>query len=585
MQTVTKPSGSGVAGVPADPVRPEDLPLERAYHWERETPNAVFLTQPVAGQVRQWTWAQTLDEARRMAAWLSAQNWPEGSRVVILSKNSAWWMMAELAVWMSGHITVPLYASLSASSVHPLMQHCEPVACFLGVVDDKTIVSEGIPAGIQRITFPNATDPAAISWQHIIDTTSPMLASPVRDANDIATIIYTSGTTGAPKGAMHRFSAFAYFATAAIRTHNEHKGGRMLSYLPLAHIAERALVEAVALKNGAQLFFVESIDSFLEDIKRARPTVFFSVPRLYVKFQQKVLDKMPERKLDRLLRVPILRGYVQKKILTGLGLECTHLAASGGASLPLSTLLWFRKVGLPLVEGYGMTETGITHTPPNKRSKPGFVGDGIPGVETRIAEDGEVQVRSPMNTVGYFRNPQGTAECFTEDGFFKTGDLGELDEEGWLRIVGRVKEQFKTSKGKYVSPNRIEQLLTANASIEACCVMGAEMPHPFGIVTLGQELRSTLEQVAVRPSIEQQLEQLLTETNAQLEPHERLEFLVVTDQSWTIANGMLTPTMKLKRHLLERTYREMYDQWAAKKAPVIWHITPQQTATARQTSA
>jgi long-chain acyl-CoA synthetase len=506
-----------------------------------------------------------------MAAWLSAQDWAPGSRIVILSKNCAYWMMSELAIWMAGHVSVPIYPSLTAASVRKLLDHCEPVACFIGGVEDKTVAQDGIPSGVLRVRFPTAPEFDALSWDSVVAEAAPMAASPVRGADELATIIYTSGTTGTPKGVMHRFAAFGYFVAAGVRVFGDGYDDRMLSYLPLAHIAERALVEACALYLGFHVFFVQNADTFRADLKRARPTIFFSVPRLFVKFQQGVLAKVPQRKLDLYLRAPILGRIVRRRILTELGLDKVRLAASGGAPLPVSTLNWFRAIGLNLVEGYGMSETGITHTPHGGRSHPGYVGDAAPGVETRIDENGEVLVRSPMNMIGYYKDPEGTRAAFTDDGFFRTGDLGELDADGWLRIIGRVKEQFKTSKGKYVSPSPIEKLLSAHPGIEACCVMGAGLAHPFALVLLAQEMRECAADVEGRRTVEQSLETLFAGVNAQLEAHERLSLLVVTPGPWTIANGLLTPTMKLKRNILETAYSKYIDEWRSATGPIVWH--------------
>ena len=547
------------------------LPLQRVYGWERQRPNRPFLTQPLSDGLREWSWAQAMGEVRRMAAWLASQDWPTGSRIVILSKNCAYWMMSELAIWMAGHVSVPIYPSLTAGSVRKLLEHCEPVACFIGGVEDKTVADDGIPSGVLRVRFPTAPEFDALTWDSIVAETAPMTASPVRASGELATIIYTSGTTGTPKGVMHRFAAFSYFVAAGVRVFGEGYDDRMLSYLPLAHIAERALVEACAFYLGFHVFFVKSVETFRADLRRARPTIFFSVPRLFVKFQQGVLAKVPQQKLDRYLKTPVLGRIVRRRILTELGLDKVRLAASGGAPLPVSTLTWFRSIGLNLVEGYGMTETGITHTPREGRCHPGFVGDAAPGVETRIDDNGEVLVRSPMNMIGYYKDPEGTRAAFTEDGFFRTGDLGELDADGWLRIIGRVKEQFKTSKGKYVSPTPIEKLLSAHPGIEACCVTGAGMSHPFALVLLAQETRDSISTPEGRRSVELSLEDLLDRVNAQLEAHERLSFLVVTPGPWTIANGLLTPTMKLKRNVLDLTYSKYFGEWTTASGPIVWH--------------
>ena len=191
---------------------------------------------------------------------------------------------------------------------------------------------------------------------------------------------------------------------------------------------------------------------------------------------------MPRERLDRLLRIPILNRPVKRRILRRLGLGSVEHAASGAAPLPPEILNWYRKLGLDLLEGYGMTETLITHLPTPVSMRPGYVGAAIPGVETRLAENGELLIRSPMNMLGYFRDPEATRAMFTDDGFIRTGDLAHIDSDGQLKIIGRVKEQFKTSKGKYVAPAPIESQFMAHPMVEACCLMGTGMPRPFAVV-------------------------------------------------------------------------------------------------------
>jgi long-chain acyl-CoA synthetase len=543
----------------------EELPLERAYYWEKRRPRQIFLTQPFGGGVRHWRWTDTMNEARRMAAYLKAQNWPPGSRIVILSKNCAWWILAELAIWMSDHVTVPLYTSLPVESARRLIEHCGPVACFIGPVDNAALPSEAIPTGTPCIRFPNAPACQALDWDSLIAATAPLQTNPVRSPQDLATIIYTSGTTGSPKGVMHRFAAFPYFAKAVTQVTGKNQRHRVFSYLPLAHIAERALTETGGLYEGWRIFFCESPDTFLRDLQRARPTVFFSVPRLYAKFQAGVLQQIPQRKLDWLLRIPLLGYFVKRRILRKLGLGAARVAASGSAPIPLDLLLWFRKLGLPLSEGYGTTEAGITHTALDNRFRPGYVGCSAPGVDVRIAENRELLVRSPMNMLGYYGDPEATREALLSDGFIRTGDLGEVDEEGWLKINGRIKEQFKTSKGKYVSPAAIEMMLNVHSAIESCLVMGSGLAAPFAVVVLSLQAQQSAE-------LEHSLEGLRQSVNAKLAPHEQLKFLVLTRRKWSVDNGFLTPTLKLKRPVLEAHYAPCIPGWTAAGDTLIWHI-------------
>ncbi len=506
-----------------------------------------------------------------MAAYLEAQNWPRGSHVVILSKNSAWWIMAELAIWMSGHVTVPIYTSLTVESAQKLFAHSEPVACFLGSLENPALLPEALAPGIQCIRFPSAPMCPGTEWETLMAQHEPISASPVRQPDELATIIYTSGTTGSPKGVMHRFGAFPYFVSAVTQVTGHEPGKRVLSYLPLAHIAERAVTEASGISSGWRIFFSENSATFLTDLKRARPTFFFSVPRLYAKFQAGVLQKISQRRLDRLLRIPILNYLVRRRIISELGLSRVRTAASGSAPLALELLLWFRKLGLPVTEGYGTTEIGITHTAPGGHGPPGYVGRSAPGVVTQISSIGEVLVSSPMNMLGYYKDPQATRDAFTPDGFMRTGDLGEINPEGWLKIRGRIKEQFKTTKGKYVSPSTIEFMLNASRSVETSLVMGSGLAAPFAVIVLSADAQKAMGTETGRKDLASSLEGLLAATNERLAPHERLKFLVLVTSAWTIEAGFLTPTLKMKRSVLEAHYAPMIPAWTAQNSTLIWH--------------
>ena len=553
-------------------VTQDDLPLSRFYRWERERAERIFLTQPVGGgKVRDWSWRQVGTEVRRMAAYLKAQDWEPGSRVAILSRNCAWWIMADLATWMAGHVSVPIYASLNCRNVRYILEHSGAKGCFLGATDEKEMANCGVPPGVKCIEFPTAPSAGEPRWDEVISANSPLSGNPSRAADDLATIIYTSGTTGTPKGVMHGFAAFSHFAMTAADLLNLTGEDRLLSYLPLAHIIERCACEAFGLFLAFHIYFTEGIETFLVDLKRASPTIFASVPRLLLKFQQGVFAKIPGRRLDRLLRVPILNRAIKKRILRNLGLNAARYAASGGAALPLEILLWYRNLGLQLFEGYGMTETAITHLPPAvDRIRPGYVGSAIDGVHQKLSEDGELMIKSPMNMLGYYGDPQGTREAFTADGFFKTGDVVELDPDGQVKIVGRLKEQFKTSKGKYVAPSPIETELMAHPALEACCVMGADLPSPFAVVVLSPEARNRCPDPTAREDLEHSLLERMNEINAQVDPHERLSFLAIVEGPWTIGNEFLTPTLKTRRAVLERRYLPSVENWRRHNKPVVW---------------
>jgi long-chain acyl-CoA synthetase len=549
----------------------DELPLQWMYRWEKERAGCIFLTQPFdGGKIREWTWSQAAAEVRRMAAYLKAQNWEPGSRVALLSRNCAWWVMADLAIWMAGHVTVPIYPSLKAQTIRQILEHSDAKACFVGATDDPEIAASGIPPDIMTIGLPTETVGIYPTWDDIIAERSPLTGEPVRPGTDLATIIYTSGTTGMPKGVRHCFGAFAYDAMQLCRLLKLSEKERVLSYLPLAHIVERAGLECTTLYLGSRIFFAEGIDTFLADLNRARPTIFITVPRLLLKFQQGVFAKIPREKLSRLLRIPILNRSVKKRILRKLGLATVKHAACGAAPLSPEMLTWYRNVGLNLAEGYGMTETLITHLPGLDGVRPGYVGCALEGVEAKIGENQELLIRSPMNLLGYHKDAEGTAASFTADGFFHTGDVAQIDPDGQLRIIGRIKEQFKTSKGKYVAPAPIESQLAEHPDVEACCLMGAGLPSPFAVLVLNEEARKRCAAQAERSALEESLRARMELMNSNLDPHERVKFLAVVAGPWTIGNGVMTPTLKIKRSVVEGRYQSFVEDWYVQQRPVVW---------------
>jgi long-chain acyl-CoA synthetase len=555
---------------------PEALALQRLYHWEKTAPERIALTQPMGGGVVvDFTWAQVADEARRMAAHLRSLGFPPGSRVAILSKNCAHWLIADFAIWIAGHVSVPLYPTLAAATIRQILEHSESRLLFVGKLDGWGAMKAGVPADLPCVTFPLSPDEAKAShpaWDEIVTSTAPLSGEPIRDGDELATILYTSGTTGVPKGVMHSFATFAWSITAGLKRVPIDAAARMLSYLPLAHVAERTLVEHGQLATGMRLYFAESLDTFTADLQRARPTVFFSVPRLWVKFQQGIGAKLPPAKLARLLKIPVVRGIVRRRILAALGLDQCRFAAGGAAPMPPELLRWYADLGLPLIEVYGMTENcGVSHSTLPGRMKPGSVGLPYDGVQSRIdAATGEIQIRSPGVMLGYYKEPALTREAFTVDGWLRTGDKGQLDEEGWLRITGRVKDLFKTSKGKYVAPAPIEDRLVMHAAIEACVVTGASLGQPLGMVMLNADAAARAADAAARTELEASLGAHLRAVNAALDPHERLDCLVVVTTPWTVDNDFITPTFKVKRNRIEEAYAARYEHWVGARREVVW---------------
>jgi long-chain acyl-CoA synthetase len=556
------------------------LMLDYVYGHEAALPNHVFLTQPTGGgAVTDYTWQQTMDQARRMATHLKSLGLEPGARVAMLSKNCAHFIMAELAIWMAGGTTVAIFPTETANTVGFVLQHSGASLLFVGKLDTWDEQKSAVPASLPTIALPLAPASALKAmetWDAVVARTQPLAGKPARKADDIAMMLYTSGSTGQPKGVMHRFDRITRASEGILSGVRRSVGPglelRMLSYLPLAHVFERAWIESLSLINGnGHLFFAETLDTFVADLQRARPTLFISVPRLWLKFYQGVLTKMPAKKLNFLLSVPIIGKVVAKKVLTGLGLDHVKLAGSGSAPIPTELIHWYRRLGLSLVEGYAMSEDyAYSCTSTVELSEPGYVGSPQEGVELRIADDGEILIKSPGQLAGYYKQPELNAECFTADGFFRTGDLGERNAKGLLKLTGRKKELFKTAKGKYVAPAPIENSINANPNVELSLVSGVGQPAPYAIVVLAEALRPKMQDAQVREQVTSELSTLLADVNAGLADYEQLRMIVVADQPWSIENGCLTPTMKIKRAKIEETVAPKVDDWYQKKGAVLW---------------
>ncbi len=562
----------------ASNVAADALALQRLYHWEKSEPNRVALIQPQGGGVvRETTWRELMNAVRRMAAHLQGLGLKPGDKVALLSKNTAHWLMSDFAIWLGGFVSVPLYPTLAAGTIRQILEHSGAKLLFVGKLDGWADMKPGIPGGLTCISLPLAPQDAVQcyrSWDDIVACTAPLQGEPLRDSGELCTIMYTSGTTGTPKGVMHSFGSFAWGLQSGLRrVPMLNFNARMLSYLPLSHVAERTLVEHGLLATGMQVYFAESLETFTADLQRARPTVFFSVPRLWVKFQQGIAARMPPHKLDRLLGIPIVRGLVRKKILTALGLQTCEFAAGGAAPMPPELLRWYGKLGLDLAEVYGMTENcGISHTTLPGQPRPGTVGLPFDGVQCRLDPvSSEIQVKSGCLMLGYYREPELTAQAFTADGWLRTGDKGALDDEGNLRITGRVKDLFKTSKGKYVAPAPIEDKLVMHPAVEACCVTGANLGQPLALAMLNADATRKAEDAAGRRELEASLDAHLKSINALLDPHEQLDCIVVMTRAWTVDNGLITPTFKVRRNRIEDLFARNYDQWTGRRQTVVWH--------------
>ena len=529
-------------------------PLEMMYKWEEEKGNEVFLSQPINSIWHDWTWEEVMLEVRKMAAYIKSLNLEKKSKIAILSKNCAHWIMSDLAIMMSGHISVPLYPNLSAKILNKILIHSETKMMFVGKLDDFEKMKSGIPSDVNCVTYPFYSQDYP-KWNDLIRDVSPLQENVIRDDNELATIIYTSGTTGDPKGVMHKFYNFSFATTNAVNA-LPLKDESFFSYLPLSHIAERLLIEMGSIYCGGKVSFAESLDTFAQNLSYSQPSVFLGVPRIWTKFQQGILEKLPQKKLNILLSIPIISSLIKKKIQKGLGLSKARNVFTGAAPTPAALIRWFESLGIIIQEAYAMTEnTCYSHVSFREKIKIGSVGQALPLCDVKLSDQNEIMIKHDALMDGYYKDEEQTNDTI-KNGWLYTGDEGEIDSEGFLKITGRVKDIFKTSKGKYVAPSPIELKLSANKNIEQVCIVGTEIPQPIALVVLSDRGREKTKEDLISS-----LEKTLEVVNPKLEKHEKIHNIIIVKEEWTIENNLLTPTMKIKRNAIEKIYRINYQEW------------------------
>ncbi len=526
------------------------LPLPQFAQMVERFGDQNYLHQPVNRQLKSFTWTEVDRQARGVAASLLSMDFVAGDRIGILSKNCAEWFICDLAIMMAGMISVPIYHTANRDTISHIIEDSQCKAVFVGKLDGVDEAEAGLKAELPRIIFPYPSLDGQHLWNDFIEH-SPLEEVHQAKPNDTMSIAYTSGSTGKPKGVVISFLNIASAATESGRLLEVKTGDRLVSYLPLAHITERSLIETLSYYMGTVVYFVESLDTFVGDLKVAQPDLFVSVPRLWNKFQGEVLNKMPDRKLQFLLKLPFIGKLVAKKIRLALGLNSCRAFGSGTAPISPSILRWFHRIGMPISEGWGMTETsGMScGNTPFTEAGLGTIGRPIPCVEMKLGDNQEILIKGPAVFSGYYNRPDATEESFTGE-WFHTGDMGEITDNDEYKIIGRTKEQFKSAKGKYVAPAPIENLIGRNNDVEQVCVMGQGRKQPIALVVLNENNKE-------RTDVNHNgLEKTLHIVNKKLEKHQQLDHIIVLKDNWTIENELLTPTMKIKRPDIESKFEE-----------------------------
>lgn len=559
---MNQPNSRMIAGCALPP------PNEMILKWAEERPNDVYLKQIINRQFVEFTYKEVAEQALRLVSALRNLGVKPGDKVALISKNCAEWFITDLALMLGDYVSVPIFPTAGAETIEYCIKHSESKALIAGKLDNAQATQQIIDAQSELISIALPYDSAPRcqhQFKQLIENVEPSKERPEHYDDKLMSLVYTSGTSGLPKGAMLTYGAFNWSAQQLINHIGIEENDRLFSYLPLAHITERVYIFGSSIMGGVPTAFPESLDTFIEDVKMQRPTLFISVPRLWTLFQQRIQDKLPQKKLNILLKIPLVNTLLKKKLAQGLGLDQARVLGCGSAPVSPALLEWYHSLGLNITEAWGMTESFAYSTLnyPFRADKIGSVGNAGPGIELKIAQDDEIMVRSKGLFSGYYKNDIATQESFDVEGWLHTGDIGAIDADGYLTIQGRKKDSFKTAKGKFVAPVPIEKKLFEYSRVEMMCLIGLGLPAPILLVVPHDFPNFD------RARYERTTKKVIDKMNAQLESHEKIKGVLMIKEPWSIENGILTPTLKIKRHVLEQKYHDVGHNWPKDKL-IVW---------------
>jgi long-chain acyl-CoA synthetase len=519
-------------------------------HWAQTCPQTIWLRDRHGDDLVEWSWQSARDELQAVAAWLQAQYGNKGAAAALLSRNRAHWMLADMAIIASGNITVPIFTTQSTDTASYIIDFTDVKVLFVGESENWENIKAILPPQVQLVALPGVEpEQAHLKWEDIVRDHCGQQAQHSCRADDLLSLVFTSGTTGVPKGVMQTHNSMLIPMQRAKRAFNMRHNPRFLSYLPLAHLAERQLVWIQSLIHCGQITFVESLVHLVRDMAQVRPTYFFGAPRVWEQLQQIVLGQFgSQQALEQALTENA--GATIEKVQDMLGFQDVDYLLTAAAPTPAALIHWFEKLGIVLTEGYGQTEamTLIANSPTDRRV--GSIGKPVAGVDVKIAESGELLCKADGLSPGYYKMPEKTAETFV-DGWVHTGDKARVDEDGYYYLTGRVKDYFKTLQGKFVAPVPIESEFARNQWVEQQCLLGRGYSKTVMVCVL-----SGIAQQQEREMLENDLRSQAEAVNETVEKHARIGAIIVCTEPWTIENGVLTPTLKIKRDQVEMLFND-----------------------------
>lgn len=535
----------------------------------RAHPEQVWMRERKGDDFRNWTWQESHDQIMAVGAWLE-EKFDGATNIALLSKNRPHWFLADLSIIVSGNVSVPLFTTLSKEHSEYILEFAEVKLLFLGETSNWDAVDSVLPDDIEVVTLPgiDCSRPHT-RWDDIIAENAGRLTSHQPRNEDMLSIVFTSGTTGVPKGVIqtHRSSITPVHRMQTIL--DIPKPVQMFSYLPLAHIAERQLVEFYSVVYAGQVTFNESLETLVRDLSEATPDYLFGAPRVWEQLQQGIIASFGSAEKMR-AALQVGGEKIAAAIREKLGLQNAKTLLSAAAPAPPSVLEWYASIGLPLVEGFGQTEAmGLIGNTPDE-NRVGSIGKPADGVEIMLGENNELLVKADGLSPGYYKHPNKTAQLW-QDGWLHTGDKASIDKDGFVFLSGRVKDYFKTIHGKFVAPAPIEGAFAACHDVEQLCLLGRGYSKTVMICVLTQQASDKS-----KDDLYDSLRKQIDVANKAVEHHARIGAVIVTREPWTITNGFLTPTLKIRRDEVENFFGAQAQQMAREAAEghvelIAWH--------------
>ncbi len=548
--------------------------LDRFYHWEKNMPQSIFLRQPFGKRWHEISYYEAGQEARKMVSYLKQLHIPKAAHIGIYSKNCYHWILADLAIMMGGYVSVPFYPNLSKDQLNDLVVRAKLSVLFVGKLDSWSLDNNILSKEVKLISFPHYKGNAKIhvesAWNNIMQSFDPYQKNHNARPEDLWTIKFTSGTTGTPKGVMHTYGSAARQMQDEEETNwiGVFSKGKLnsFSYLPLNHVGERIGIESPCIWSGGTISFAESLDTFAHNLQSVQPNIFFAVPRIWNKIYQTITGKLSEKHLSKILQIPLLGSALKKYLLKKLGFSRLHIAATGAAITPPHIKIFFKKLGIHLIEAYGMTELcGSVSYGVDPQTPYDSVGQINPKAEVKLdPKSNEILIKTPYAMKGYFNEATLTAEIL-QNGWLHTGDCGKIDDQGNLKILGRLGDTFKTSKGSFINPNLLEDVVLQNEFVEQVCVVGLGIPQPIALINLNE-----LGLKQSKDLITQKLKETLHHLNQELANFEKTSTIVVVNELWSIENKLLTPTLKVRRKEIHKKWKSQFLKWHNQLDTILW---------------